>query len=112
MQTETITLTTDAGSVLVEVDRNSSAPGGSVPASGLPSRGAARARETFDEVLDAIRPTVIALDRWAREVAPEECCIEFGVKLGGETSVVIAKGTAEVNFVFKLTWRRDGGSEA
>jgi hypothetical protein len=38
--------------------------------------------------------------------SPDECGVEFGLKLGGETGVIVAKGTAEVNFVITLTWKK------
>lgn len=31
--------------------------------------------------------------------------MEFGVKIGGETGMIIAKGTAEVNFKIALSWK-------
>lgn len=36
--------------------------------------------------------------------------IEFGIKLGGETGVILAKGTAEVNFKVDVTWTRLSGA--
>jgi Trypsin-co-occurring domain 1 len=42
-----------------------------------------------------------------RELAPEEAQVEFGLKIGGETGVIVAKGAAEVNFVVRMTWKTD-----
>jgi hypothetical protein len=39
--------------------------------------------------------------------APEHFTVEFGVKLGGETGVIVAKGTAEVNLKITMTWDRE-----
>jgi hypothetical protein len=33
--------------------------------------------------------------------------VEFGVKLGGETGIILAKGTAEVNLKITMTWDRE-----
>ena len=32
----------------------------------------------------------------------------FGVRLGGETGMILAKGTAEVNLKITMTWNRCG----
>jgi len=40
-----------------------------------------------------------------REMPPGEMTVEFGVKMGGETGVIIAKGAAEVNFKVTMSWR-------
>jgi hypothetical protein len=50
---------------------------------------------------------VHAVSEWVRARSPDECGVEFGLKLGGETGVIVAKGTAEVNFLVKLTWRKN-----
>ena len=48
-----------------------------------------------------------------KEVAPAEAEVEFGLKIGGETGVIVAKGTAEVNFVVRMTWKAsEPGSNA
>ncbi len=39
--------------------------------------------------------------------SPDHFSVEFGVKLGGETGVILAKGTAEVNLKVTMTWDRD-----
>ena len=39
--------------------------------------------------------------------APEHFTVEFGVKLGGETGIIVAKGTAEVNLKITMTWDRE-----
>jgi hypothetical protein len=38
--------------------------------------------------------------------APEAFEVKFGVKLGGETGIILAKGTAEVNFEITMSWSR------
>lgn len=37
---------------------------------------------------------------------PEHFTVEFGVKLGGESGIILAKGTAEVNFKITMIWDR------
>ncbi|MCA1671529.1 MAG: hypothetical protein LC799_04790 [Actinobacteria bacterium] len=75
---------------------------------GHDGRVAARAAETLEQTLDKIKPALHAVSSRASSASPDECCVEFGLKLGGETGVIVAKGTAEVNFVVKLTWGKEG----
>lgn len=65
-----------------------------------------RARTTLESALAELQPTMNALSEWAQSSAPDEFTVEFGLKLGGATNVIIASGTAEVNFVMKLTWKK------
>ncbi|KUF20340.1 hypothetical protein AT728_40380 [Streptomyces silvensis] len=67
---------------------------------------AARARVSLDEALDQVRPTLSRVAETLRELGPDTAELEFGLKMGGETGVIIAKGTAEVNFSVRLTWNR------
>lgn len=95
----------DGSEVLVAVDRGD-VPDDLVLAGADPLKVAARAAETLEQLLEKITPTVHAVSEWVRARSPDECGVEFGLKLGGETGVIVAKGTAEVNFVVKLTWRK------
>ncbi len=79
---------------------------GLVLASTLPGV-AGRAVLTLEEALDRLEPTLTALAERLRRVTPHELTVEFGIKLGGETGVILAKGTAEVNFKVSMAWRRD-----
>ncbi len=94
----------DGSEVLVAVDRGD-VPEDLVLASPDPGKVAARAAETLEQLLEKITPTVHAVSQWVRARSPDECGVEFGLKLGGETGVIVAKGSAEVNFVVKLTWK-------
>jgi hypothetical protein len=40
-----------------------------------------------------------------KELAPDESETEFGLKVGEETGLVIAKGTAQVNFVIRTSMK-------
>lgn len=76
-----------------------------VPAS-KPGALIGRARTTLAAALAELQPTMNVLSEWAKSSAPDEFTVEFGLKLGGTTNVVIASGTAEVNFLMKLTWKK------
>jgi Trypsin-co-occurring domain 1 len=56
--------------------------------------------------LRAIRPAVGELMEALKGAGPETISVEFGVKIGGETGVILAKGTAEVNFKVVMEWKR------
>ncbi|QHF92677.1 hypothetical protein DEH18_00740 [Streptomyces sp. NHF165] len=66
----------------------------------------ARARVSLDEALAQVRPALTRVVETVRHVAPDETEIEFGLKVGGDTTVIIAKGTAEVNFAVRLKWTK------
>lgn len=66
----------------------------------------ARARVSLEEALDQVKPTLSRVADTLRELRPDTAELEFGLKMGGESGVIIAKGTAEVNFTVRLTWQR------
>ncbi|WP_030560049.1 CU044_2847 family protein [Streptomyces aureocirculatus] len=66
----------------------------------------ARARVSLEEALGQIEPTLSKVADTVRELGPDTAELGFGLKMGGETGVIIAKGTAEVNFSVRLTWNR------
>jgi hypothetical protein len=69
---------------------------------------AARAAVSLEEALDQLEPALHALAGRLRKAAPDGLSIEFGLKLGGETGVILAKGTAEVNFRVAMSWKAGG----
>ncbi|GAA3114225.1 CU044_2847 family protein [Streptomyces rectiviolaceus] len=64
-----------------------------------------RAQTTLQEALDGVRPALAQVAETIRELKPDETEIQFGLKMGGETGVIIAKGTAEVNFAVRMVWK-------
>lgn len=67
----------------------------------------ARARVTLEEALSQVRPTLGKVIDAVRDSGPDEIEIEFGLKVGADSNVIIAKGTSEVNFAVRLTWKRE-----
>lgn len=90
--------------VVFEVDR-SEVPDDLVLASLVPGKVAARARTTLEEALADLKPSLTKVVDVLREMAPGEMTVEFGVKMGGEVGVIIAKGTAEVHFKVTMSWK-------
>ncbi len=80
-------------------------PGDLELASDDPGKAAARAKRTLEQVLVELTPALRGAVDSFRALSPHETTIEFGLKMGGETGVIIAKGTAEVNFKVVMTWR-------
>ena len=46
------------------------------------------------------------------DLAPDEVSMELGLKVGGETGLIFAKGKTEAAFVVKMTWRRSTADTA
>ena len=101
---------THAEFVEVEVDRRdlgdqvefNADPGG---------RGVGIAPFTLTSAIDKVMPalrTILTRFR-AAEHAPDEVAMQLGLKVGGETGLVFAKGTAETTFTVTLTWRKPAG---
>lgn len=80
-------------------------PGGLELAARRPSEILARAAQPLEQALDELRPAVEAVRRRLSTMAPDEVTVEFGIVLGAEAGVVVAKGTTEVHFTVTLTWK-------
>jgi len=94
------------GTLVFEVDE-SEISSDLVLASPDPGKIADRARVTLEEALNKIKPPLHKFVDAFKELSPQETEIEFGIKMGGETGMVVAKGTAEVNFVIRMTWKSE-----
>ena len=100
-----MSLLVEAGSeeiLVVEVDR-SEVPDDLVLAS-EPGKVAAKAQVTLEEALAKLKPSLQKVVQLLKEMSPDQTVVEFGLKLGGETGAIIAKGTAEVNFTVTMSW--------
>jgi len=95
----------DAASVLVETD-SEDIPGGLVLASPEPGKAAATAAKSLSASLEHLGPVLRTVREKLAASAPEHFTVEFGVKLGGESGIILAKGTAEVNLKITMTWGR------
>lgn len=102
----------DGTTVLFESDRGDIA-GGLALASPEPGQAAARAARSLSASLEQLEPVLRTVKDKLVAAAPEHFTVEFGVKLGGETGIIVAKGTAEVNLKITMSWDRerltDGG---
>ncbi len=93
------------GRLLVQVS-DTELPDNLVLASARPGEVVARAGKSLEHALDQIKPAVKAvLDRLVA-MSPDEVSVEFGLTLGAETGLVVAKGTSEMHFAVTLGWKR------
>jgi hypothetical protein len=90
--------------VVFEVDRGEIADD-LVLATSEPGKVVARARTTLEDALTGLKPSLAKVVHVLQEIAPGETTVEFGLKMGGETGVIIAQGTAEVNFTVSMSWK-------
>ncbi|HET9253639.1 MAG TPA: CU044_2847 family protein [Pseudonocardiaceae bacterium] len=71
-----------------------------------PGEVVTRARQSLEQALEEITPAMRAvLDRMVA-MSPDEAMVEFGLALGAEAGIVVAKGTSEMHFAVTLHWKR------
>jgi hypothetical protein len=92
--------------LLVEVD---DVGGSSNTLRGLPSPNVIeRARVTYEQAIDNIRPAAESIVVRMRELAepPDVIDLEFGIKLSADVGAFLASTSAEAQFTLRLTWNR------
>jgi DNA-directed RNA polymerase specialized sigma24 family protein len=90
--------------VVFQVDRQE-VPSGLVLASDDTSKMSDRARVTLEDALTNLKPSLRKVVEMLKDLSPDETTVDFGLSIGGEYGMVIAKGTAEVNFAIHMTWK-------
>jgi hypothetical protein len=68
------------------------------------------AGETLESALGSLTPALGVVTRQLRKLAPDEVTVEFGLVLGVEHGIVVAKGTAEVHFTVTRAWKGAAGA--
>lgn len=100
----------DDGVLLVEVDR-ADIPGELVLAARPePGVAAAKATRTLAESLGHLEPLLRTVKEKLVAIAPDDIEVEFGVKIGGEAGIILAKGTADVHLTITMKWSRGADS--
>ncbi|WP_436739614.1 CU044_2847 family protein [Streptomyces sp. BBFR102] len=94
------------GMVRVQVEETDEA----VVRVGRGGRAVARAEESLDQMLDAVRPVADAFVGRCRDMVrqPDEATLEFGMSLSADAKVLIAGSSAAANFSVSLTWHNSG----
>lgn len=67
--------------------------------------------QVLGRVREAVAPAIegaMAVLVKAREAAPDEIEVKFGIKVSGNANWLIAKAASEGNFEVTLTWKPDG----
>ncbi|MGW5877243.1 CU044_2847 family protein [Nocardiopsis terrae] len=74
---------------------------------GRGDRSLARAKRSFGQMLDTVRPVAENFVGRFKDMAdaPDEIALEFGISLSAEADVVIASTTTEANFSVSLKWK-------
>jgi hypothetical protein len=88
--------------LVVEVDRSEISE--DLVLASEPGKVIARAQVTLEESLEKLKPALHKVVHLLKELSPDQTVVEFGLKVGGETGVIVAKGTAEVNFKVTMSW--------
>lgn len=92
------------GRMVVEADEDDFGDDELVLAASSGSATVGRAAQTLEDSLDSLQAPMQAVLDGLRKLSPASCSVVFGLKMGGETGIIVAKGTAEVNFNVTLTW--------
>jgi hypothetical protein len=94
----------DGGSMLVELDEPT--PEGGVVKAARPGEIAEKAKETFEDALDKIKPAAQSIIAKLRSLhdEPDEIGVEFGIKLSAAAGAFIASAGVEANYKVTLKW--------
>jgi hypothetical protein len=74
-----------------------------------PGEVVARARASLEHSLDQLRPAVSAVAERLRAMSPDGFTVEFGLTVGAESGLVVAKGSGEVHFTVTMSWNKAAG---
>jgi Trypsin-co-occurring domain 1 len=91
--------------LVVEVDA-SEVPDDLVLAA-TPGQVVVRAQVSLEEALNKLKPSLQKVLHLIKDLGPDQTTVEFGLQLGGETGVILAKGTAEVSFKVTMSWGQE-----
>jgi hypothetical protein len=97
----------DGGTIVVEVDEPMT-EGGVVKAARSPGEVAEKAKETFEDALDKIKPAAQSIVTKLRDLhdQPDEISVEFGIKLSAAAGAFIASAGIEANYKVTLKWTK------
>lgn len=70
-----------------------------------PGEVVVRTAKTLERALDELQPALASMLSRLVALAPQEVTVEFGIMLGAESGIVVAKGKGEVHFTVTLGWK-------
>jgi hypothetical protein len=93
------------GSVDIEITDNSE---GAIEPVGRATDAAAATIRTLRQALSEITPAIEEVVEQLRDTAskPDRIAVQYGVKITGETTAILAKAAAEANFTITVEWQR------
>jgi Trypsin-co-occurring domain 1 len=100
-----VPLSADSDDVVVFQADRQEVPDSLVLASDDADKMADRARVTLEDALSKLKPSLRKVIDLLKDLSPDETSVDFGLSVGGEYGMVIAKGTAQVNFAIHMTWK-------
>lgn len=60
---------------------------------------------TVAGAMESMRPVIGKVLETVRALGPEECQVEFGLKLNGEVGIFVSKGGAEAHIKVTMKWK-------
>lgn len=100
----------EGGSMFVQAGEEQ-LPGDLDLAARRPGEVVAQASQALERSLDQLKPAVTAMAKRLKSISPDAFTVEFGVVLGAECGVVVAKGTSEAHLTITLSWHGGGGPD-
>jgi len=91
--------------VIFQVD-SSEVPDSPVSVSDEGEGAVEKAKLTLEAALNNLKPSLAMVKTAFSDLSPDETSVDFGLSVSAEYGMVIAKGTAEVNFAVHMTWKR------
>ncbi|MBN2738682.1 MAG: hypothetical protein JXR70_16995 [Spirochaetales bacterium] len=97
----------DGTSIIIEADKEDK--GHEVKRGSGEEKKIQRASKTFNQQIKKITPLAEAISQElsSHKNSPSEVTVEFGIKLGGETDLIIASAAVEANFKVIMKWNND-----
>jgi Trypsin-co-occurring domain 1 len=66
----------------------------------------AKAKQSFEESLDKVKPVAAAVVGKLRELSADEVEVKFGIKLSAEAGAIFTSLGGEVNYEITLKWNK------
>lgn len=99
------------GGILFVEAGSAELPGDLELAARRPGEVVARASQTLERSLDQLKPGIMAMVRRLKMMSPDAITVEFGLVLGAEYGIVVAKGSGDVHFTVTMSWGKGTSEE-
>jgi hypothetical protein len=92
----------DGGRLFVQADE-SQLPG-NLELAARSGEVVAAVSQSLERSLDQLQPAITAMTRRLRALSPDTFTVEFGLVLGAECGLVVAKGSSEAHLTLTMSW--------